>query len=389
MRIQLLCLLVFFQGITSACDVPVFRYALERWERDLYKVFILHRGDLKEADSKLADEVYAQSIGHGGHANIVTYKVDLNDEKQSSDFYSAYKDLKEIEVGDMPEMVLLYPTSTRVFKAVWNGDFNKANVDELLNSKATAELMKGVLQGYSATFLVMESGNKAKDERAIKEVNEAMELLRNELEMPEGVVQTDGSVTGGKLTPYEAAAIDPSNVLKSGIPLKIDFHMVRMPNNEANNIFRTILSRTFKDESKEPEPKLFAFFGRGRLLGPMVGDEIIVKHLKQLSHYLCGACSCQVKSQNPGIDFLTNLNWGSFIAGSEVVVDKELPPLIGLIDVEDIKEKAEQSKLDEPQEKVTQEEVVADNSTIKTSAFITVLLLFALVIGGSLIIRKK
>ena len=387
MRLKLICLLVFFQGIVSACDVPVFRYALERWERDLYKVFVLHRGELNEADASLAEEIYDNSIGHGGHANIVAYKVDLNDPKQAEDFYNAHEDLKQIQVADKPQLILLYPTSTRVFKAVWEGELNKSNVDELLNSKATAELMKGVLQGYSSTFLLLESGNKAKDEVAIQEIEMAIKTLKKELKMPEGVVQTDGVVTGGKLTPYQAAAIDPSNVLESGIPLKIDFHLVRMPNNNANVIFRTILARTFKDESSEAEPKLFAFFGRGRLLGPMIGEDIIVKHLMQLSTYLCGACSCQVKSQNPGIDFLTNLNWQSYLAGSEVVVDKELPPLIGLIDVEDTQ--ANEAPVTEGAQETVEADLPSENSSIKISGLITALLVLAFLIGGSLMIRKK
>ena len=231
-------------------------------------------------------KMYITTIGVGGHMNTVVYRIDLNDEKQANDFYDAHNDLREIKVGELPEMILLYPSNTGVFKAVWNGVLNKDNVDELLRSQATAELMKGVLQGYSSTFLLMESGNKEKDEAAIAEINQAIKLLKETLKMPEGVVETDGNVTGGKLTPYEAAAIDPSNVLKSGIPLKIDFHLIRMPNNEANPIFRSILARTFKDESPEPEPKLFAFFGRGRLLGPMIGDDIVEKHLMQLSTYL-------------------------------------------------------------------------------------------------------
>ena len=81
--------------------------------------------------------------------------------------------------------------------------------------------------------------------RTIAEINQAIKLLKETLKMPEGVVETDGNVTGGKLTPYEAAAIDPSNVLKSGIPLR-SFHLIRMPNNEANPIFRSILARTLK-----------------------------------------------------------------------------------------------------------------------------------------------
>ena len=385
MKTKLTLLLFLFHGILTACDVPVFRYALERWERDLYKVFVLHRGELNASDQALVEELNKNTIGYGGNTNLICYPVDLDDAKKAKDLYDSHEELKDFEVGDKAEMVLLYPGSTRVFKAIWEGPLNKQNVDELLHSKATGELMKGVLQGYSATFLLMESGDKAKDDRAIAEVNKAMAELKKELEMPEGVVKTDGSVTGDKLTAYQAAAIDPSNVLRSGIPLKIDFHMVRMPQSKSDPIFRTILARTFKDESTIPEPKLFAFFGRGRLLGPMIGEEILVKNLKQLSFYLCGACSCQVKSQNPGIDFLTNLDWTSYLAGSEVVIDKELPPLIGMIDI--VQPKAVLAKATPLTEKPAIE--ASPKSRLLRYSLLALGSLMMLVVVGTLMMRKK
>ena len=74
--------------------MPVFRYALERWERDLYKVFILHRGEMDANASSLSEDVYNNAIGVGGHMNTVVYRIDLNDEKQASDFYDAHNDLE-------------------------------------------------------------------------------------------------------------------------------------------------------------------------------------------------------------------------------------------------------------------------------------------------------
>ena len=49
--------------------------------------------------------------------------------------------------------------------------------------------------------------------------------------------------------------------------------------------------------------------------------------------YLCGACSCEVKRENPGIDLVMNKNWKKFLVGSEVIVDKVLPPLEGVGDL--------------------------------------------------------
>ena len=51
-------------------------------------------------------------------------------------------------------------------------------------------------------------------------------------------------------------------------------------------------------------------------------DEIIAA-----STYLCGACSCQVKSGNPGHDLLFKTPWHEHLHHGLVVVEKELPPL--------------------------------------------------------------
>jgi hypothetical protein len=191
--------------------------------------------------------------------------------------------------------------------------------------------MKGILQGCSATFLLLESGDAIQDGLADQTIKRTMKVLKEELVLPEGVVQTDGRVTGGEMSTYEAVAKDPSNVLESGIPLSIDFNMVRMKNDMENKIFKSILGKTYRSDSgQEDEPCLFLFFGRGRFLGPLIGEDIALEQLGRALHYLCGACSCQVKSQNPGLDFLTNINWQSYLSGSEVIVDKVLPPLIGV-----------------------------------------------------------
>lgn len=324
------------------------------------------------------------SIGFGGHTNLVVFSVNLENEKEAENFHTTYPTLKDIQLADKARMVLLYPNITKVYYPIWQGDLNKGNLQELLEPQATGELMKGILQGYSSTFLLMESGKKEADDKAAFEVQKAMETLKEKLEIPEGIVQTDGEVTGGKLTAYQAATIDPSNVLKSGIPLKIDFHMVRMPKNESNPIFRAILAKVFKIDSKEDQPRLFAFFGRGRLLGPMVGDEITVKHISQLSAYLCSACSCQVKRQNPGMDFLTTLNWTSYLEGSEVVVDKTLPPLIGMIDISESKTQTiEDDSLIE-----VKVEAPKQSPVLRNTAFTVVGLLFFM-IGGTVFMRRK
>jgi hypothetical protein len=50
-------------------------------------------------------------------------------------------------------------------------------------------------------------------------------------------------------------------------------------------------------------------FGRGRALEPLIGRGIHPDNIMEVSSYLCGACSCEIKDQNPGIDLLLAANW--------------------------------------------------------------------------------
>jgi hypothetical protein len=77
------------------------------------------------------------------------------------------------------------------------------------------------------------------------------------------------------------------------------------------------------------EPIAFPVFGRGRVLQPLIGAGLTLDNVMFDSSYLCGACSCQVKEENPGIDLLVAAAWDAALRGSEVIIEKTLPPLEG------------------------------------------------------------
>jgi len=333
-----LLFLFFLSSAAVACDVPVFRYALERWQRDLYRVFVLHEGEMDAANTALAKKLEEASVYEDGNANVNVRTIDLSDAEMKEKFYAFYPVASEIK-ATKPEILLFYPASTGVDDILWQGKLNPENVSELLESNPTEQLLRGILLGSSATFLLVECEDAAKVKKARATVEATLKKLKQEIKLPEGIVQADGSVTGENLTAFEAAATDPTNILESGIPLKIDFNLVRLPNRKGNAIFHAILDKTHNAAEVVNEPKLYAFFGRGRFIGPVAGEGINAENLEELAYYLTAACSCQVKNQNPGLDFLTNLDWIGYLDGSEVVIDKELPPLIGVLNLEPTQQK--------------------------------------------------
>src|SRR4029079_17473948 len=70
-------------AMACACNVPVFRFALERWRPYVYRVTLLHRGPLSEAQREIARPL--QEAQEKGLANFVLQVVDVNELEKPGD----------------------------------------------------------------------------------------------------------------------------------------------------------------------------------------------------------------------------------------------------------------------------------------------------------------
>ena len=52
-------------------------------------------------------------------------------------------------------------------------------------------------------------------------------------------------------------------------------------------------------------------FGQGRALLVLKNDEITKENIYEICSFITGPCSCQIKSQNPGIDLFIPADWYS------------------------------------------------------------------------------
>src|SRR4051812_35362696 len=62
-------------AIAYACNVPVFRFALERWRPDAYRLTVLHRGPLSQEHRELVRPL--EEAQGKAQANIVVRVVDV------------------------------------------------------------------------------------------------------------------------------------------------------------------------------------------------------------------------------------------------------------------------------------------------------------------------
>ena len=152
--------------VAEACQVPVFRYALERWRPDPYELVIVHHGPLTKEQTPILVHLEESLVGPNGPIVNLRYEtIDLAKEKQQPDHW------KKLH-GDSKAATahLFYPHEAyqKDSRPIWSGDFTKEKVDVILDSPMRRELVKRILAGDSAVWLFLESGNKEEDDKLLK-----------------------------------------------------------------------------------------------------------------------------------------------------------------------------------------------------------------------------
>jgi hypothetical protein len=187
-------------------------------------------------------------------------------------------------------------------------------------------------------------------------------------------------------------------MIKSSIPLKIDFSYLRTSKDDpAEEVFLSMLFAQMPPSERLNEAFAFPVFGRGRVINGVPESKLNEAGVVEMCQYLCGRCSCTVKSENPGMDLLMNIPWDQYVAEGSMQVREILPPLSGVLELDDSLEKQElDSKTSnerqdlDPQatSPVTKQEVLKP-VTFK-SLWITIgVLAFVLVLSSMFLLKKN
>ncbi|MBR89757.1 MAG: hypothetical protein CMO66_00575 [Verrucomicrobiales bacterium] len=313
-RIIAVALVLAGVGAVFACSVPVFRYALERWQSDNYLVVVFHHGALEDTSRKLLAKLSPDPLVSPQLANIEiqTYDLDNNPPKDVLDFWR--KSQASAKAG--PWMMVFYPKTVGNPNPVWSGRLNEANANLVVDSPKRRELSRRLLKGESTVWLFLESGDTAKDAAALSVLNARIAALEKTLKLPE-IKQED--IAAGLLN------IEASQ-------LKLKFSALRVSRRDAaESVFVKMLLTSESDLKDLKEPMVFPVYGRGRFMPALIGKGINDENLTEAAKFLTGPCSCQIKRQNPGTDLLAAVNWESLIQ-PQINIDRELPPLTGIVD---------------------------------------------------------
>ena len=298
--LTLLGLTVFLSSkvLLSACDTPVFRYALERWTPSIYPVLVFHKGTLSSNDNQVVKALQDASIEESGFANYAVARVDLETEKRQT-----LLDLWKLHEGkSLPWVMVRYADSEKEDMPAWDGPLTAQNCLRLINSPVREEAGQKIGKGNAVAWLLLEYGDKDKDLAAFKNLEGLLKETKPEIELP---ADTSG---------------DSTNVTK----LTLSFPIIRISRNDPRESFLvSMLLHPAKELLERTEPMVIPVFGRGRALAVIAASQLNKDLVASVSGFLLGACSCEVKEQNPGFDLLLSMDWDSALMGKRL---SDAPP---------------------------------------------------------------
>jgi hypothetical protein len=282
-------------GVQSivACDTPVYRYAMYRWEPAPYEIYYFHEEPIAEQAAKLHEQIQAVSRSEENPANVIFIPVPL---KEDTELKRVPPDVKkgwlELENPTVPTYMVVTPHGGRLHL----GDLDEAMLKSLLDSPARGEVAKQLEQGKAGVLLLLTGADK----KATAEAEKAAKSLIKD-------------IADGKIELYMAPAMfgPPGEDEEDAPKVEVGYHKVQRDDPKEKWLVESLLSieSDLKDDEFVDTPMVFGIFGRGRALPPFVGKGINPDNLLDCVDFVTGACSCTVKDQNPGMDLLFTKDW--------------------------------------------------------------------------------
>ena len=296
---QIVFTLVFltFTATANACVVPVFRYALERWRPDVCDAIVFHDEPLTEDQQAFVQQLKDASAANKGASNIQVLQQNIADNMNDA-VGLLWDNLNQQPHLPLPYVVVRSSVAGQVINN-WRGSIDDAKKADLLASPARDELSRRLLTGHSAVWLVLKSDNQDRNDAVVQLLNEQLIMLSQKIPIPEGIGL-------------------PGSELFSDIPLLMKFSVLELdPADDREQFLVKLLTGFEPDSINSGEPLVVPVFGRGRALEVIPAKQLDAGLIEDLTLFLCGACSCQVKERNPGFDVLMTADWEPELFGED------------------------------------------------------------------------
>ncbi len=294
----------------AACSLPVFRYALDRWEPDDFTL----------------------EVPEAGADGIVRFEASWEPANLHVESDIEFSSLRLVEAEQ-------YQRESHEIDPV-----SEAELSVLTDSPARREIARLICEGDAAVFLVVGDPESEIFSTTLETLQSRLRELEEVLELP------------------DIDPTDPANDLGPGPALAIRFTVVGV---DAADPQERIFLKQLRWGLENPEaevPFLSVIYGRGRALASVSLDGASMDDVRsftgEVGAFLTGICSCQVKSLNPGWDLLFPGGWdemlervqetGSVRAAEEAATPSGMPsssPPPGVQDLADEKPRSKSSPM--------------------------------------------
>ena len=321
-RASCLILLLLSTGTLYACKVPVFRYALERWNTDHYTVVVM----LDEASESTASEALEllKDRERVSHANLEVEFIRI-DQLTDQQVWQLESFDPEVQT---PHFQVFYPERDGRRKLCWEGGLDRETAEQWLESPLRNQIRDDLVAGASAVWLLVDSDDASLNAEVKKTLEDGLELAREQIQIPDGVIPRDGASDYLKANPESSM----DDVLRSDVPLKVEFVVRSLRRDDEQEL--AIRQMVAGMASKDDVPLLVPIFGRGRMLDAIDASSLTTDTVLSACRYMVGECSCTVKTQNPGVDMLLHSDWSEALgAETLVLVETQLDTTPELIEI--------------------------------------------------------
>jgi hypothetical protein len=268
-----------------ACSIPVFRYALERWPADLFVAAV------RSAAAPTAEDIAAigwledQARANGGPSNIVVVRG-------------------EPATGSPPAVEIRSPGGRGEGAVIWRGDCVEARAT-LAAGPWREALVRRLAGGDAVIWLVLAGDDPTAAKQAADLLARELPRLAEETPLPRGIGL-------------------PGSELRLSVPLEIRFSVLTIPAADPGEplLRATVLAGRSaglpeQEQARPQESLVVPVFGRGRAAAVLPAANLEADQVAELTAFLCGACSCQVKQFNPGFDLLLPVDWETVLFGED------------------------------------------------------------------------
>jgi hypothetical protein len=291
-------------AVARACDTPVYRYAMYRWESAPYEVYHFYRGQPDKHFAEVEKILTAAAAHEVTPANVAVKQVNLEEDAELKSIppdvaklFQAKSDLQ------LPLTLVVNPLGYEVFSGALLPPVAEAGM--LGNSSALRRQIGDLLkQGNAAVYVLLpgkDSEQNAAAEKALQQL--VADVNSGKVQLYDGPPRDESQSNPAEETPAEPEKKKPSHSIAS-LTLAREVLQPQDP-----WLLRCLLAVEDDLARFEDEPMVFVVYGRGRALPPFIGKGITADNLVEVTEFITGACSCTVKEQNPGVDLLMAYDW--------------------------------------------------------------------------------